>query len=440
MSKPSHIFATLPAVRLPGLSSVQLPLTARVHLEQADAPAVPDVPALVAAQLRTSTRLAALPQGASTAVAVGSRGIADIAVVVRATVDYLHARGFKPFIVPGMGSHGGGSAAGQRDVLAALGITARSMNAPIRSSMETVALGQTAAGIACRFDKNAAEADAIIVINRVKSHTSFDRTQESGLIKMLAVGLGKAEGAVNVHRLGAPGLRDVLPEMATIALKKAPVAYGLALIENKGKALAHIEGVEPENFFSREAVLLQLAKGLLPRLPFAQLDALIIDRVGKDISGIGMDYVVTGRTDIRGIPNPEHIRVTKLGTLRLTPASRGNGMGAGLADFSTLALVNSLDLRATYRNAFTSTFAEKGKLPMALPTERDVIRACLASCWVKDSREARFCLIRSTLELDDVLVSPPLLKELQEKNPDLRAVSRFSRLRFSKDGTLLTRP
>ncbi|QJT08004.1 DUF362 domain-containing protein [Oceanidesulfovibrio marinus] len=365
--------------------------------------------------LGRSCRLASLPEGASVAVTVGSRGIAGLTETVAAAVNWLKQRGFKPFIVPAMGSHGGATAEGQAGVLEALGVSQATVGAPIRATMETVDYGVTSQGIRSHFDAAAAKADAILLINRVKSHTSFERPVESGLIKMLAVGLGKAEGARNVHRLGVRGLAEVLPELAAIALKNAPVAYGLALVENRNKQLASIDGIEPEDFFMVEERLLKQAKNHLALLPFNQLDVLVVTWMGKNISGIGMDYAVTGRTDIRGLANPATPFVTKLAVLRLTPESHGNAMGLGLADFTTKALVESLDLTTLYTNAMTSTFVEKGKLPLALPTEREAIQAALATCWRREGEPVRMAVIRSTLALDRFLVSEPLAQELIER-------------------------
>jgi hypothetical protein len=417
----------------------------RIRINRPCPPGVKDIEARVRSELNMSVRLNNLAPGARVAVAVGSRGIASLERVVRSAVSWLKERGLAPFLVPAMGSHGGGTAQGQQDLLHALGISEESVGAPIFSSMRVTSLGKTEHSIDCMFDAHAASADALLVINRVKSHTSFDRILESGLVKMLAVGLGKAEGAGNVHKLGPRGLAEVLPALAAIALRSLPVVHGLALVENERKELIHIRGVEQDAFFRTDEELLLLAKSRLPRLPFGQLDVLIVDRMGKNISGCGMYYAVTGRTDIRFVPNPDHIRVTKLGVLRLSRESHGNAMGIGLADFTTRALAQETDLHALYMNAFTATFVEKGKLPLILPTEEDVFRACLATCWKINSAKARFCCIRSTLELAELLISPPLWRELLQQERiteqgDVEQISRFSPLAFSENGELLTRP
>ena len=394
------------------IKGVPIPPLRLAELHFPRPPAVKSVKNAVWRALENSHRLTALPSGSSVALAVGSRGIACLPEVVAAAAAWLKEHGLRPFIVPAMGSHGGATAEGQAGLLAELGISESRVGAPVSATMETVDLGHTAHGINCRFDKNAASADGVLVINRVKSHTSFARPIESGLIKMLAVGLGKAEGARNVHRLGTKGLAEVLPALAMVALSRGPVAYGLALMENPAKELVRVEGVEPEDFFTAEERLLKEAKRLLARLPFDQLDVLVVMWLGKNISGICMDYAVTGRTDIRGLANPSKPFVHKLAALRLTPESHGNAMGLGVADFTTRSLVESLDLNAFYTNAMTATFVEKGKIPIVLPDEKSAVQAALATCWRLEDEPVRMAVIKSTLDLDRIWVSEALASEL----------------------------
>ena len=226
--------------------------------------------------------LTALAAGARVAITCGSRGIRSKPAVVKAAVVWLKERGLSPFIVPTMGSHGGAVAEGQVTLLAELGFTEEAMGCPIDASMEVVKLGETSAGIAVHFDRRAFEADAVLVVGRVKSHTSFDREVESGLTKMVAIGLGKAEGARFVHRLGVRGYMEVLPEWARIAIREAPLAYGLAIVENAEREAAVIEGVEPEDFYETDARLLKTAKGCVPKLPFGQIDVLAVETAGQE--------------------------------------------------------------------------------------------------------------------------------------------------------------
>ncbi len=420
-----------PPVTIPQLAEAVLPAVHRVRLRQPTAPAIADIEATVQAELAKSAELAALARGSTVAIAVGSRGIADLALLVQSTVGWLRQQNHTPFIVPAMGSHGGATAEGQAGVLRKLGIDEARMGAPVRTSMATVELGKTRDGIPCRFDAEAARSDAVVVIARVKSHTSFDRPIESGLCKMLAVGLGKQDGARNVHRLGPAGFTETIPALAEIALAKAPIACGLAVVENAGHALVTIEAVPPAQFASADERLLKQAKWLLARLPFRLLDALLVEEIGKEISGAGMDYAVTGRTDLRGIANPEHILINKLAVLRLTEATHGNGIGVGLADYMPRETANALDLKSMYENAITASIGEKARLPIVLPTERETVQALVMTSWARTPEMIRYCQIRHTLDLDVVLVSKALLAELATTAP-------AEPLAFDDAGKLLT--
>ena len=427
-----------PGVDLPLVAQQKIPMLHPVTLSFPASPQIDSIAETVQRELDRSQRFVALAPGSSVAVSVGSRGIASLPEVVAASISWLKDKGLAPFIVPAMGSHGQARAEGQKQILAQLGICPDTVGAPIQATMETVDYGVTRHGIHCQFDRNAAAADGILVINRVKAHTSFERSIESGLIKMLAVGLGKAQGARNVHRLGVKGLAEVLPALAEIVLSCAPITFGLALLENQKKELSVIEGVEPDLFFETEERLLKESRTFLPRLPFDHIDVLVVVRMGKNISGIGMDYAVTGRTDIRGLPNPSTPFVTKLVVLRMTPESHGNAMGLGVADFTTRSLVESIDLTAFYMNAITATFVEKAKIPMALPTEELAVKAAVASCWRLENEAIRMAVINTTLELERIWVSDRLIQDMNEQEIDFVS-GPAERLGFNTDGKIENR-
>ena len=429
-----------PAIALPQFEDERLPPVMPVALNHPAMPALADVAATTRAALDASQRLTALAPGARVAITCGSRGIRSKPAVVKAAVEWLKGRGLAPFMVPAMGSHGGAVAAGQVTLLAELGFTEEAMGCPIEASMEVVRLGETGAGVAVHFDRRAFEADAVLVVGRVKSHTSFDREVESGLTKMVAIGLGKAEGARFVHRLGVRGYMEVLPEWAGIAIREAPVAYGLAIVENAEREAAVVEGVEPEAFYDTDARLLKLAKGTVPKLPFEQIDVLAIETVGKNISGTGMDPAVIARYDIRGRPNPPAPAITKLVVLGLTPETHGNGLGVGSADFMTKEVADGLDLYAMYMNACTATFTERVRIPVVLASDKAALQAAVGTSWRLDGADARLCLIRSTLHLERILVSPPLAAELDNGLSDAGTVlGEAEALRFDDHGRLLTR-
>ena len=427
-----------PKVHLPHLDDIPLPPMQPARLQHASSEPIGDIPAVVDEALARSKRLADLRQGASVAVAVGSRGIADIQKVAAAAISHLKKRGFSPFIVPAMGSHGGATAEGQAAVLAHLGMTEASVGAPVRATMETVAYGATMQGIPCRFDKNAAEADAVLCMNRVKAHTSFDRPIESGLTKLVAVGLGKQAGAQNVHRLGPRGYTEVLPALARIAIEQSPIAFGLALVENAAEQLTVIEGVEPDDFAATDERLLKRAKSLMARLPFDHVDGLVVEWIGKEISGSGMDPAIVGRVGIRSVPDPEKPFVNKLAVLGVTEDSYGNAVGLGNADYTTLKVANGIDLMPMYMNSITAAGTEGARIPAVLPDDRTVLRAMVATCWRANLDEMRFCQIRSTLHLDHILVSPALASEIVGRS-DVEILSDPAPLEFDADGALLTR-
>lgn len=424
-----------PEIHFPHLKGVEVPDFVRVRLRQPELPPLGDTAGTVADVLEASG-LFALPAGSEIAVAVGSRGIAEIDTVARASVDWLKAKGYHPFIVPGMGSHGGGTAEGQKSVLAKLGVSEERMGCEVRATMDTVQYGTLPDGTICHFDANAARAAGVLVINRVKAHTSFPRPIESGLTKMLAVGLGKAGGAGQVHMIGPRGFVETLPALAGMVLQNAPIKAGLALVENAHKKLSHIEAVAPGDFAEADARLLVMAKSAMARLPFDQLDGLLIERVGKEVSGSGIDPAISGRTDIRGVDNPATPFIHKIVVLGMTEKTDGNGLGVGMADFIPLATANALDLKAMYMNALTATILEKARIPIVLPDEKTVVQAMVATCWNPTS--PRLCHIVSSGQLDEIAVTASLLPELHEKDLVISHDDPAS-LRFDEAGTLITR-
>ena len=394
---------------------------------------VADVAAAVRAELKRidlGRRLSG-KRGGSVAISAGSRGIADIPLVIRTVADLVRelCPGAEPFIVPAMGSHGGATPEGQRMVLAEYGITEQSVGAPIRASMETVELGQLANGARVHFDATAAAADATIVVNRVKAHTAFRGEIESGLCKMTSIGLGKAVGAEQIH---AHGLRESIPQAASLTLERANIVAGLALVENAAHELAVIRATPPEGFLETDRELLQAANTYLPRVPFDHLHLLVVAWLGKNISGSGMDYNVVGmwrRIGGEHVPDFERIAV-----LDLTPESGGNGLGVGIADFTTRRLYDKLDLPKMYLNGLTSSALEAIKIPIVLDSDRQAMEVALHA--TGHSQHARVVVVRSTLDLDELLVSEALRAEV-EANPRLEIVGPVAALAFSPEDRLL---
>ncbi|ACV63219.1 conserved hypothetical protein [Desulfofarcimen acetoxidans DSM 771] len=352
-----------------------------------------------------------LRPGAKVAITAGSRGIANIALIIRETVDYLKRLNTKPFVLAAMGSHGGGTIQGQLKVLADLGITSESIGAPIMATVETVITGSFA-GIAVHISQLAYESDAVILINRVKPHTSFHGPNESGLVKMLAVGLGGPLGAAAIHATGVSALSHIIPGVASVMQKHLNIALGLAIIEDAYESTKKIVSVPVENIASEETILLQEAYEAMPRLPVNNLDLLIVEEMGKCFSGTGMDTNIIGRMRIQGIPEPPSPAIKRIVVLNLATASHGNAYGLGLADFTTRQLVNKIDFEVTYLNAVTSTFVQRAMIPMTLPTEKAAIEAAVNSLGIKEISQIRIARLRNTLHITELQVSENLLEEI----------------------------
>lgn len=348
--------------------------------------------------------------GRKIAIGVGSRGIANLEGIVRTVVDWFRRQGSSPFIFPAMGSHGGATAQGQRDVLARLGITEENMGCSIKSTMDTVCVGTLDNGLPVHLDGFAARADGIFLINRIKPHTGFSGEHESGLVKMAVIGLGKQRGAEACHHFGYAPMAENLTRACALLLERCPrILGGLGVVENAYDKTCHVEVVPHETFLARDAALLHLARERMGRLYVRQVDVLIVQRMGKEISGAGMDPNIIGRAASpykRG-----GIDCTKIGVLRLTESSQGNACGVGIADVIPRRLFDEMDPYATYTNVMTSTMLRAAHIPVVMPTERDVIR-CLVKTSNPQSEVVRLAFLRDTLSLEKIWVSEPVAREL----------------------------
>ena len=369
-----------------------------------------------------AVRAAVLPHldqvraGETVAIGVGSRGIQDIPLVVAALITALRERAARPFLVPAMGSHGGADAPGQEETLRRLGVDAR-LGAPVRATMDTVPLGR-AGDVAIRFDALAAKADHIIVVNRLKSHTSFSGRIESGLAKMLAIGLGKQVGAEELHRLGPTRIEDRVVTASRFICDSLPVLGGLALVEGPDKNLAAVEFVPAAEIGGAdEAELLLLAKSHESRLPFEQADVLVVDAMGKEYSGTGMDTNVIGRRMVRSMPELDGPRITNLVCLGVTEKSGGNAVGVGLADFVPSRLLERFDPAVTYANTLTagSQGVQRAQIPIVMADDVDAVSAAMLTADVPDLDHIRLARIRNTLHLDDIMVTEPLADEARSR-------------------------
>lgn len=397
-----------------------------------------DIAASVAAEF-AKLRPAIAPH-ATVAIAVGSRGIAGLAQIVGSLVRLVVEAGGKPFLLPAMGSHGGATPEGQRDVLSAYGITEESAGAPVRSSLEVRQVGQTPEGAPVYASVDALAADAILVVNRVKPHTDFSGTLGSGLLKMCVVGLGKQRGAAAMHLAASlDGYEHAIRQMAGVLLRAAPIMGGLAILENQYHETARLVALRRDEMAAGEDRLLIEARELMPRLPFDTIDLLIVDWLGKNVSGTGMDTnvinrAVSGYSSLlqRGERPTPFIR--RIFVRDLTPESHGNAIGIGLADVTTTRLVRAADLRTTGTNAFTALTPNTAKLPIHFDTDREAIERALASIPLAKPADGRVVRIRDTLSLTEFDLSEALWEAKMQ--PGLTALTAPRELEFGADGNL----
>jgi hypothetical protein len=414
------------------LDGVAIPEMARVHYAMPTPPPLSALDAAVAEQLGRPEVAGLVRPGDRIAIGLGSRGIAGLAEIAAALVRGLRTLGAEPFVVPAMGSHGGATADGQAEVLARLGVTEPRVGAPVRSDMTTEEVGRTDDGIPVRLDAQALRADGIVFVARVKPHTAFRGPYESGLAKMIAIGLGKQEGAAACHAAGFGDMARRIPSLAAVALGRAPIRFGLAVLENAYDQPFRLLAVPAERILADEPALLDEAKAAMPRVPFDDLDVMVIDEIGKNISGDGADPNITGR-----YPTPFASggpRVAKQVVLDLTDETEGNANGIGTADFATLRAASKMDLGQTYPNGLTSTVVGPTALPMLLPSDRLAIAAAVLTCNAV-GRAPRVMRIVNTLRLGEFAVSTALLDEVRA-HPHLEPRSDPRPVPFDDDGNL----
>ncbi|MDO4869366.1 MAG: lactate racemase domain-containing protein [Bacillota bacterium] len=367
---------------------------------------VPYIPAAVRNEIMPLVK--DFPSGSSVAILTGSRGIANIDIIIKALADILVQAEMDPFIIPAMGSHGGGTAEGQLEVLRSYGITETTMGIRIDPAMDTVVLGQTAGGVDVHFSKAAMQADYIIPVGRVKAHTDFSGPIESGLCKMLAIGGGKHNGCSRLHREGFGAFAELIPAAAEVILKTAPVPFGLAIIENAHENTYTLEAVAAADFLRREPELLKLSKDLMARIQFDEVDILIVQEIGKNISGTGMDPNVIGRDCFGPLPDvkPQIQRIIIEG---ITPESHYNALGCGMGDFILREAFETIDFSTMYTNSVASCNPNGSKIPIIVGSEDEAIRAALQTCWNIDITNPKIVKIKDTLHLTEIQVSENML-------------------------------
>ena len=409
---------------------VELPKIALVK-QRFEAPTIENIDSYMEEELAEIKLSEKVQKGMSIAITAGSRGIANIDKIIAVLVKELKRLGASPFIVPTMGSHGGATAMGQEEVLHSLGITEFNVGAPVRSSMDVVQLDTLASGMPVYIDKHAYEADGIILVGRIKPHTDFKAPIESGLLKMAAIGLGKHAQALALHGHGIHGIRDLMPDVGKKIIEKSNILFGLGIIENAFEKTAHIVAIEKEMIEAKEKELLLIAKSYMPRLPVEDIDLLVVDEIGKNYTGTGMDTNIIGRIRIEGVTEPISPRIKYILASDVSEASHGNALGIGLADLTTKRLFEKIDFKSMNENVITSTFLNRAKIPMVLENDYEAIKAALRANWGIPSQEARIIRIPSTLHIEYLYVSEVILSEIEDQ---VEIIEPLREMQFDSDG------
>ena len=420
-------------IPIAGGLDVALPKMATAH-QRFNATHISDVEQAVLTQMSRPEISARVTSGMTVAIGAGSRGVANIDTAVRATVQALRERGAEPFIFPAMGSHAGATAEGQQALLAGYGITEDGVGAPVRASMDTVQIAEMADGTPLHIDRHAHDADGIVLINRIKPHTTFRGTIESGIAKMIVIGMGKIQGATHMHWHGMDRFPEVLPEAATTIMEHSSFLFGVGMVENAYDQTAIVETLLPNTLLEHEAELQAKAKSLMGRLYFSDIDLLLIDQMGKEISGAGFDPNITGRNN-RGVTGFDDPRVQKIVVLGLTDKTKGNATGLGLADVITKRLFDAIDYPATYGNVITSAYLDGALIPISMPTDQQAIQLAVKTLIRVKRGEARIVRIRDTLSLEKIVVSEPMLSEV-DQHADMSITGEAEPFAFAADGTL----
>lgn len=391
------------------------------HVRQvAPQPTVTDVAEEVRRQWLNSPLVKRIKPGARIAVGCGSRGIKHIGLIVKTTVETLQSLGAKPFVVAAMGSHGGANREGQRELLASYHIDEAHLGVPVVTDMDSQQIGTNSWNEPVWWDRNAYAADGVVTVSRIKPHTDYRGAYESGIVKMCVIGLGKREGASQHHRWGWKGLQQMMVESMKVILAQTKFLGGLAILENANEETAQLQVVDRDDLLATEPGLLERARALMGKIPFEQLDVLVVGEIGKNYSGAGIDPNVVGRLLIEAAPELEtnSPKITRMCCLDLSPESHGNGTGVGIADLTTERLLRSIDQVPFRMNNLTARFLWRSKLPIAFPTDRECIEMAIDTCWQPFPEQLKLAVIPNTLEVAELWVTQALA-ELARRNPNL---------------------
>ena len=421
------------------LAPVQIPKMFRAKQEFPRPVILPeDIPAAIEAEMNRPEIRPLIKPGMKIAITAGSRGVANVAIITRAIVDFVKKAGAEPFVVPAMGSHGGATAEGQREVLAGYGITEEAMGCPIRSSMEVVYLGQSDSGRPVYMDKNAYESDGVIVSCRLKPHNAFRGPVESGPCKMMAVGLGKQKGAENVHADGMDRMHINVPSIAKVIMEKGPILFALPCMENAFDETCRFEAILPENVLTREPELLKYAFSNMPSILVGETDVLIVDETGKNYSGTGVDPNITGTFSTDFCTGG--LKVQRTCFLDLSESSHGNSLGCGLASCITRRFFDKMDMNMMYPNCITSTVLKSAMIPLVVSTDKEAVQLCIRTCNRIDAEHVRIVRIPNSLHIGQIMLSEAYYEDvLAGRYQGVTALDAPAELVFDGDGNLTTK-
>lgn len=417
------------------LEETRIPKMVKVkyHIQRGDVNAG-QIPGIIKESLESQHLLDRIEKGKTVALTCGSREICNIDMILRSLIELLKEKGAEPFIFPAMGSHGGANAEGQKEILAGYGVTEETMGVPVKASMDTVILGKSPKGLEVHFDKYADEADYVIPIGRVKPHTDFRGKIESGLMKMLTIGCGKQHGANICHTLGFPMMAENVTEIARVILEKEQIPFGIAIVEDAFHGTYKIQAIAGEKMEEEEEKLLIQAKALVPGIPFDKVDVLVLDEIGKDVSGAGMDPNVTGRSSMLGRWKPFIERIV---VLDLTEKSHHNGCGIGGADITTQRFFEKIDFVTSYPNGITSHDPCSMRIPPVMPDDECAVKMALQTCMDNDrNMDYRMIWMKNTLHVESFWISESLVEEAK-KNPSLTIESEPEDIPFNENGNVI---
>ena len=421
------------SIKIEGMENVQIPKMFKIR-EIYDPTKIEDIPGWVKQQMETNLHNKEQYRGKRLCITAGSRGIPHLDTIIRTIVDTLKSWGAEPFIIPAMGSHGGGTAEGQREMIATYGITEETMGCPIYSSMEVVQISTLHDGTPVYCDKYAYESDGIVILNKVKPHTDFRGKHESGMAKMCAIGLAKHKGASMFHMMGFPTFAERIPQVGEEFLKHAPVAFGVGIVQNAYDDISEIEVMEKDLIMEKDAELLEIAKAKIAKFKMHDMDVLIIDQIGKNISGNGADPNITGRSNSKGFEDV--INCKKMFIRGLTEETHHNGCGINHADITTRRCLNDIDFETSWINVVTATMLNGGKIPVYAETDRDALRIAIRTCNGIDFSKAKVVHIKDTLHMEEIEVSEAYYDELKN-NPEVEILSEPEEMKFDENGFMI---